>query len=250
MLKTGFVIAQDIFTPPLKSATPFKNGEILTYQMRYGFILGGVTTLSLREEFYNEKPVFHALAVGQTVGIANTLYGVKDIYESWFDRQTSLPFKQIRNIREGHYRMYNEVSYDRENNTITSKLSGIHKVPEKILDLTSVFYYLRRVDFSKMNDGDVIFVNLYFADEIFPFRLRYSGKEVINTNFGKITCLKISPVVEVGRMFKAKDDLTIWFTDDKNCLPVLVRMDIRYIGDVLLKLIKSENTVEPMIVQE
>ena len=146
--------------------------------------------------------------------------------------------------------MYNEVSYDRENNTITSKLSGIHKVPEKILDLTSVFYYLRRVDFSKMNDGDVIFVNLYFADEIFPFRLRYSGKEVINTNFGKITCLKISPVVEVGRMFKAKDDLTIWFTDDKNCLPVLVRMDIRYIGDVLLKLIKSENTVEPMIVQE
>ena len=101
-----------------------------------------------------------------------------------------------------------------------------------------------------MNEGEVIFVNMYFADEIFPFRLKYIGKDNVRTKFGKISCFKISPVVEVGRMFKAKDDLTIWFTDDDNRLPVLVRMDIRLVGDVLLKLIKYENTVYPMMVQQ
>ena len=88
-----------------------------------------------------------------------------------------------------------------------------------------------------------------FADEIFPFRLRYSGKENVKTKFGSINCIKISPVVEVGRMFKKDDDLTIWFTDDDNRLPVMVRMDIRIVGAVFLKLIGYENTASPIVFQ-
>jgi hypothetical protein len=50
-------------------------------------------------------------------------------------------------------------------------------------------------------------------------------------------------------MFKAKDDLTVWFTDDGNCLPVLVKMNIRYVGAVYLELIKYQNLANPMMVQ-
>ena len=238
---------QEIFTPPLKPISAFNAGEILTYQIRYGFIVGGITTFTITDDVYDGKPVFHARAIGETTGMANTLYGVRDVYESWFDKERNLPYKQIRNIKEGHYTRYNEVTYDRDNNTVNSKLSGVHNVPEKILDLTSTFYYLRRIDFSKMKEEDVIFVNMYFADEIFPFRLRYKGKEIIKTKFGKIECLKICPVVAVGRMFKAQDDLTIWFSDDENHLPVLVKMDISVVGSVLLKLVKYENTVNQMV---
>lgn len=249
-LKAVCVDAQEIYNPPVQPNTAFIPGENLTFQIRYGFIVGGTTTLSIREEVYNEKPVIHAVAIGQTTGMAEKLYGVKDIYESWFDKETNLPYKQIRNIREGRYRQYNEVTYDRGNNTVNSRLSGVHEVPDKILDLSSVFYYIRRIDFTKINEGDVIFVNLFFSDEIFPFRLRYRGKETIRTKFGKISCLKISPVVEVGRMFKTQDDLTIWFTDDGNYLPILVRMDIRVVGAVLLKLIKYQNIANPLIFQK
>lgn len=250
LLIATYVDAQDIFTPPVKPNTAFKAGENLTYQVRYGIIVAGISNLSLTEEVYQNKTVFHALTLGQTTGLADKIYGVKDIYESWFDKKTNLPYKQIRNISEGHYRKYNEVTYDRKNNTVHSKLSGIHKVPAKILDLTSTFYYIRRVDFSKVKEGDVISVNMYFSDEIFPFRLIYKGKETIRTKFGKIKCLKICPIVEVGRMFKTRDDLTIWFTDDDNCLPVLVKMDIRIVGSVILKLISFENTVHPPAFQE
>jgi hypothetical protein len=241
--------AQEIFTPALKSNSAFGAGENLTYQIRYGFIVGGITTFSLTEEFYNEKPVFHARVIGETTGMAHTIYGVRDIYESWFDKETNLPYKQIRNIKEGHYTKYNEVTYNRENNTVNSRLSGLHAVPEKILDLTSTFYYLRRVDFSGLNEGDVILVNMYFADEIFPFRLRYGGKESIRTKLGKINCIKICPVVEVGRMFKTQDDLTIWIADDKSRIPVLVKMDISVVGVVILKLTSCENTVSGLVVE-
>jgi len=242
--------AQEIFTPPVKHNTAFKSGENLTYQIRYGLIIGGTTTLSLKEVVYDEKFVYHALAIGQTSGMADKIYEVKDIYESWFDKETNMPYKQVRNIKEGSYKWYNEVTYNRENNTVHSMKTGIHEVPEKILDLASAFYYLRRIDFSEITRGDVIFVNMYFSDEIFPFRLKYKGRENVKTKFGKIKCFKISPVVEVGRMFKAKDDLTVWFTDDGNCIPVLVKMDIRYIGAVYLELIKYQNTVNPMIFQK
>jgi hypothetical protein len=232
--------AQELSNPPLKIVTPFLSGEKLTYQVKYGFLVGGITTFTLSDTIYKSKPVFHARAIGQTSGLANTIYGVKDIYESWFDKNSTLPYKQIRNIKEGRYTLYNEVTYNRKNNTVYSELSGEHQVPEKILDLCSTFYFIRRVDFSKMNEGDILFVNMYFADEVFPFHLRYVGRETIRTKNGKMNCIKISPVVEVGRMFETKDDLTIWFSDDDKCIPVLVRMELRIVGAVILKLVKYE----------
>jgi len=250
LIKTFSIEAQEIFNPPIKLNIAFKAGEKITYQIKYGFIVGGTTTLTLADTVFQNRSVFHASAVGETKGMADKLYGVKDVYESWFDKETNLPYKQIRNIKEGHYKWYNEVTYNRENNTILSKRSGIHEVPEKILDLSSVFYYIRRIDFSKMKEGDGIFVNLYFADEIFPFHLRYQGKETIKTKLGNINCIKICPVVEVGRMFKQDDDLSIWFTDDDNRLPVMVRMEIRIVGSVYLKLIKYENLANPLVFQE
>ena len=153
-----YVNSQEIFNPQVKPEIVFKAGENLTYQIRYGIIVAGVTSLSLTEEVYDGKTVFHARTVGQTTGMADNLYSVNDIYESWFDKKTNLPYKQIRNISEGRYTKYNEVTYNRKNNTVHSKLSGIHEVPEKILDLTSTFYYIRRVDFTKIKEGDVILV--------------------------------------------------------------------------------------------
>jgi len=247
LLKVLYVDAQEIFTPPVKANHAFIDGEKLTYQVKYKFIVGGIATFSLNEVIYEGKKVFHALAVGKTTGLANTIYGVKDSYESWFDKETNLPFKSVRDIHEGRYEKYNEVIFNRENNTVNSKLSGAHSVPSKILDLTSTFYYLRRVDFSKVKEGDVVFVNMYFSDEIFPFRIKYEGKETIKTEFGKIECHKIKPEVEVGRIFKKPDDLTIWLTDDDNCIPVQVKMKIRVVGAVHLQLISSENLANNLI---
>jgi hypothetical protein len=55
--------------------------------------------------------------------------------------------------------------------------------------------------------------------------------------------------VEVGRMFKTQDDLTIWIADDKSRIPVLVKMDISVVGVVILKLISCENTVSGLVVE-
>ncbi|MDP2115339.1 MAG: DUF3108 domain-containing protein [Bacteroidota bacterium] len=249
LINTLSVNAQPFVNPSIKPNTAFMAGEKLTYQIRYGIIVGGITTLSLTNDIYENKEVFHAVATGKTTGMAEVIYGVNDVYESWFDKETNLSYKQIRNIKEGSYTKYNEVTYNRKNNTVNSKLSGVHSVPEKILDLTTSLYYMRRIDFSKVKENEVIFLDIYFSDEIFPFYMRYKGKETIRTKFGKISCLRISPVVEVGRMFKTPNDVSIWITDDGNYLPVLIEMDIRIVGKIHLKLINYENIVNPLNIQ-
>ncbi|MBW8331542.1 MAG: DUF3108 domain-containing protein [Prolixibacteraceae bacterium] len=249
LISTLLVNAQPFVNPSIKPNTAFKAGEKLTYQIRYGIIVGGITTLSLTNDIYEDKAVFHAVATGKTTGMAEVIYGVNDVYQSWFDKETNLSYKQIRDIKEGNYTKYNEVTYNRKNNTVNSKLSGVHKVPEKILDLATSLYYIRRIDFSKVKENEVIFVNIYFSDEIFPFYLRYKGKETIRTKFGKIKCLRISPVVEVGRMFKTPNDVSIWVTDDGNYVPVMIEMDIRIVGKIHLKLIDYENLVNPMMIE-
>ena len=250
LIQVQLVNAQEVINPPVKANTAFISGETLTFQMRYGLITAGTTQLSLIDTVYENKSVFHSYTVAQTTGLADKIYGVKDVFESWFDKETNLPYKQISNVKEGRYTKFNEVTYNRNNNTIHSKLSGIHKVPRKILDLSSTLYYIRRIDFSKVKKGEMVFLNMYFSDEIFPFRFLYMGKESIRTKFGKISCLKVNPVVEVGRMFKQSDDLTIWLTDDLNRIPVLIRMEIRVVGSVNLKLVEYKNVANPMAFQE
>jgi len=255
-LKISFVIillfsvllgySQKLVVPTLKSESAFKNGEKLNYQIRYGFITGGTTIISLAEDTYDNKKVFHAIVTAHTTGMAEVVYGVKDVYESWFDKKTNLSYKQIRNIKEGNYIQYNEVTYNRKNNTVNSKLSGLHSVPKNIIDLATTLYYIRKIDFSKVENDDLLFLNIYFADEIFPLYFRYSGKETIRTKFGKISCIKISPVVEVGRMFKTPDDVIIWLSDDINSIPVLIEMDIRIVGKIHLKLMSYENVMNPL----
>ena len=241
LLITLNTVAQKAIIPAFKKDAAFSASENLTYQIRYGILVAGITRFSLTDTLYQGRPAFHAVAIGQTTGLADKLYSVKDIYESWFNKKTILPFKQVRNISEGKYDLYNEVTYNRKNNTVTSKLSGVHPVPAKILDLASTFYYIRCLDFSNVDEGDTISIDMYFADAIYPFQFRYLGKETIKTKFGKINCLKICPIVEVGRMFKNQDDVMIWFTGDKNCLPVEIRMNVRNVGTVHLKLTDFEN---------
>lgn len=212
---------------PISNTVAFKHGEELSYTLHYGFIKAGEAKISLTQEsFANAFDVFHATARAVTTGLAKTLFPVVDVYESFFDIKTSLPIKSIRNIREGNYKYYNEVYFNHLNNTIKSQLSGEHKVPAYIHDMLSAFFYVRRIDFSTYKGGEIVSVDTYFGDEIFPFYIVFKGRETVKTDLGKFKCLKFVPIVEPGRIFKESDDMTFWLADDDNKFPVQVKLDM------------------------
>lgn len=218
----------------------FKDGEHLKYLLRYGPIKGGHATLSLNSVKYKGEYVYHAKALAKSTGMTDKLFKIEDIYESYFDKETCLPKKAIRNISEGKYKFYNEVFFDHQNDTLYSQKSGMYETPENILDILSSLYYLRNVDFDTVSEGDVIHLVTFFGDEIFPFDLRYRGKEVVKTKLGSFRCHRFDPVVEVGRIFESEDDMTFWISDDDNLIPILVRFDM-IVGSVRCELIEFAN---------
>jgi hypothetical protein len=247
VLCASYLKSQVILNPPIKVNKAFIAGEKLTYKMQYGLISAGYVELSLYKEEYQGKVVFHSVSMARTSGLAEKIYGVKDIYESWFYPENNMPYRHEFSVKEGRFKRHNKVTYDRSNNTVDSELSGIDTVPELILDLSSILYYVRRIDFSALKVGEVILLNMYFPDEVFPFYFVYNGKEDIKTKAGKISCIRLNPLVEVGRMFRSKDDLSMWLSDDGNLIPILIRLDIRIAGSIDLYLTAYEKTANPLL---
>lgn len=237
----GTPVKTDITLPAISNIPAYQHGEELNYNVHYGFITGGAASITLKQEAIDGNDVFHAVIQGRTTGLAQKLFKVLDIYESYFDVKTSLPLKSVRNVREGNYRSYNEVTFDRKNNTVNSQKSGVHKVPANLHDMVSAFFYIRRIDFSKYKGGEIINVNTFFGDELFPFYVVFKGRETVKTDLGKFKCLKFVPIVEPGRIFKESDDMTFWFSDDNNKVPVRIKFDI-LVGSFKCDLTSFKNT--------
>jgi len=233
---------------------PYKPGEKIKYQIKYGPLNGGVATLQIKEKTWNNQKVLHAVVSGRTTGIADALYKVNDTYESYIDPKSDLPVFSIRNISEGKYRKYNEVSFDHftraDSVILMSNLSGKHIAPKGILDILSCFYWFRKYELANgepLKYGDTFTLTTWFADELYPIILRYRGIEYIKVKGGKIKCYCFNPVTEVGRLFRTNDDMSIWFSADENFLPVKVRFDI-FVGSVYVDFVSYEGLIKPLLI--
>ena len=87
-------------------------------------------------------------------------------------------------------------------------------------------------------------INMFFDNENYVFKLKYLGKEMVNSKFGDIQCLKFRPLVQSGRVFKEQESVTLWISDDKNRLPIRLQADI-LIGSIKADLENFKNLNHP-----
>jgi hypothetical protein len=230
----------------------YKPGEKAIYSIQYGVITSGVGSLDVKSDTIDGKEVWHAKFSARTTGLADAIFKVIDIYEVYIDPVTELPVKSVRNIHEGRYRKYNVVMFDHKTRSdsaiLHSDLTGKHIAPKGIHDIVSCFYYFRNnvlPDGGKLKKGEIIEFNTWFTDQLYPIRLRFVGMEDVKIRGGKIKCYKFNPVTEVGRLFKTEEDVSFWFSADKNFLPVKIRFDI-FVGAFMVELSSYEGLVYPL----
>ena len=231
--------------PPIGTEPPFIVGEELNYSLSLGFITAGKGSFILKEDTIGNQKVFNSILSGSTSGMIDGIFKVRDVYESFFRIEDNLPLKAIRNVREGSYRFYDEQIFDPENNILESQKAGKLKIPEKTLDMASVLYYLRRINFDIMTEGDIIYFDTFFSKALFPFYVIYKGKEEIKISAGTFSAIKLVPVVEPGRIFKRSDGMTIWLTNDANKIPLMIKFEV-WVGAFKGELLKYKNLKYPL----
>jgi len=225
-----------LFTVPLiaqKTYPAFKSGEWLKFRIHYGFLNASYATLHLSTDTIDSIPVYHVVGKGKTTGFASIFFKVDDTYESYFGRKDGKPYRFIRKLSEGGYTKDIEIDfhYNDDKAIITdNKHDKKFDIPihDNIQDLLSAAYHLRnQYKFEDFKEGESINMDMLFDEEgIYKFKLKFLGKEVIRTKFGKVECLKFRPLVQSGRVFKEQESLTLWVSNDLNKIPIRIKADL------------------------
>ncbi|UAM97409.1 DUF3108 domain-containing protein [Polaribacter litorisediminis] len=232
-----------------KKEIAFKSGESLRYKMSYsGFLRAGTAVLEIKEEDFNGKKVFHTKGSGWTSGMIKWFFAVDDVYESYFDKDSVKPYLFKRKINEGGYKKHRITSFNH-----TAKIAYVQDfIHQKdttisildIQDMMSSFYYLRNQNVKNLEKGDEIAIDIFMDSQVYPFKLRFLGREVLRTKFGKVNSLIFRPLVQSGRVFKAEESVTIWITDDANKIPIKMMASLS-VGSLRAELESYEGLANP-----
>ncbi len=227
-----------------------QSGEVLNYRIHYGILNAGTATLTTLKTNYMGQPHFYVKGYGRTTGAVRAFFKVEDNYESFINYKTGLPSYYVRNVQEGGYTQHLQTVFNHTNQTLilTNKkksTSEVLKSVKGVQDMLSAFYYLRSLDPGELKVGTVKKLNVWIDDELFPFQLKVAGTEDIKTKFGTINCLKIIPQVISGRVFKDKEGVTLYVSNDRNFVPVSIKAELA-VGSLKASLDSYKNVKYPL----
>jgi len=226
----------------------FQDGERLFFRVYYNmgrlWVGAGEASFTVNREAYNGRQVYHVTGDGKTLKSYEWFYKVRDRYETFIDVKTMLPVKFIRNVNEGGFRIYNNVTFNQQlGQAISTK--GVYTVPKCIQDVLSAIYYARNIDYNKHKPGDKIPFSMFLDDQVYNLYIRYMGKERIRTKYGTFNAIRITPLLIEGTIFKGGEKMVIWVSDDNNHLPLRVDSPI-LVGSVKVDLMGYEKLRNPL----
>lgn len=228
--------------------TAYKEGEIITYKIYYTlagvYVEAGEVNFSCNLEQLNNKPVYHLTATGTTLPFYDHFYKVRDRYESYTDTETLKPLQFRRNIKEGGTKKYENIRFNHTANTAITD-SGVLKVEPCIQDALSAVYYLRNIKFVHINQGDKIPFTIILDGKVYLTYIRYLGREIIKTKYGKFHTIKFKAMLIKGTLFEEGEKMTVWVSDDSDHLPLRVESPI-IIGNVKADMMEFQNLKSPL----
>ena len=227
----------------------FKKGEFLRYDVSYGYFDAAEATLEVKKysQKINGRNTMHIVGKGRSRGALSIFFRVEDRYETYIDEEALLPWKFIRHVREGGYKLDRNIKFNHYTNKAIVEQNDSQRYPVEpnTQDLLSAFYYARTLDLQNAKLNQEFVVNTFFDREMYPLKFKFLGKEELKTKLGTFECLKFRPIVESGRVFKEEEDVTIWVSNDPNKVPLKVQSDL-LVGSIVMELVEHKNLVVPL----
>ncbi|MDB5121071.1 MAG: hypothetical protein JWN56_2289 [Sphingobacteriales bacterium] len=224
----------------------FQAGEQLKYKLRYGFLTAAEANLKveLTDVKFDGEEVLHLIAEGKTSGAFNVLYKVRNRYDSYISKKELSPFLYTENIHESNYRRTDKARFYQDQRKIVSK-KGTFKGDGQTFDLVSAYYFARSLDLNKVKYGDKFVMDYFLDDGVTKLDIQYVGKERVKTAIGTFNCLKFSPSIQPGRIFRKDSKLYLWITDDGNRIPVKAQVEL-LVGSVTMELSTASGLKYPL----
>lgn len=244
LITVSGVSAQEL---PLKKEPVFQAGEVLQYKLKYGFITAAEGTLKVLNSDlkFGDKPTYKLVVDARTSGTFDIFYKIRDHYDSYIDKTTLTPYFYQENVREASYKRQDKARFYQDTRKVVSNRGTFTAPTDQTFDLVSAYYFARSLEISKMKIGDQFKLNYFLGDNVHQLEIKYVGKEVVDSKLGKIRCLKFSPSIDPGRIFRKDSNLYLWITDDGNRVPVKAQVEI-IVGAVTMEIKSAEGLKYPL----
>jgi len=173
----------------------------------------------------------------------DSYFKMRDLYESYVNPYSLKPTLFKRSVLEGKYIKKEKYVFNTAENSVTCVSKKMNRPEEtsKIaigsttLDVVSLVYKIRTIDFSKMTKGQSMRFTLLFDKKEHYVWIKMMGTETVNAgNLGKKECYKLSISAKTNKL-KGVDKNLIWLTTDTKKIPCLIKFSIPVgVGQVTL----------------
>ncbi|HKI78205.1 MAG TPA: DUF3108 domain-containing protein [Ignavibacteriaceae bacterium] len=204
----------------------FKEGEKLTFDLKYGFVTAGISIMQIRDirKIFG-RDTYHITFEVNSVPSFDWIYKVRDRYETYLDVKGIFPWRFEQHLREGKFSRDFSAFFDQRNGKAKTT-DGTYDIPPYVNDIVAAFYLARTYDYSKMEIGEIIHLFNFYKDKAYGLDIKYLGKEVIDAPAGKFNCIIVEPIIKEGGLFKSEGSIYVWLSDDQQKIPVRVKTKV------------------------
>lgn len=243
----------------------YKVGEELKYQIRWGIVHVGTSTMSIPKTIdFNGKKCLVLKSTAKSNSVIDLMFPVNDTIMSYYDPISQRPYWSMKDLNEGNYHKYNSVYYNFQTKTAhwtKKEFSGndeegklrsdakwkyksgtTEKLPKGILDILSAVYYMRNHK-EKAETGKSFTLNIFDDLEIAKLKMNLLRKETItlnvNNNSKTFSAIVVRPEYKTSGVFHSSGSVQIWISDDMHKIPLQIKANIKLLGDITVELIES-----------
>ena len=219
---------------------PFRSGEDLHFSVMYKW--GAVNTevagahIQLDSMRFQGTTVYHTDFTVKSAPFFDLFFKMREHFQSWFTPEDLRPLRFSRDTYEGGYTATNLYRYDWPAGVIHADLNfngnGLQQMDIPLegcaYDLPALIYSLRTLDMEGMKAGERKPLRFAIDDAVFDIRITCRGVETLKVRrVGKVQVHHFSCSVVSGEMFEGDQELQVWFSADKNKIPVAVMAPLR-----------------------
>ncbi len=217
------VLPPDTFTSLMPEYVGFGEGERLVFAMQYGLVTAGDATLEIRNiAEIDSTPCYRIVSDARTNKFFSAFFKVRDRYESYMDTLELVSLRYEKHIREGNFKRDKVVDFDQRRH-VAIYPEGDMPIAPRTQDVLSALYYVRTLP---LEVGQAISLANHIDGKNYPLVVKVHRKETVTVDAGTFDCIVVEPMLRGPGLFQQKGRLTVWLTDDKYKMPVLMKTKV------------------------
>ena len=204
---------------------PFGVGEKLTFDVRFGPLKVGTSTMEVREISHIRGRAAYKTYFRVQGG--TFFYKVDDVLQSWIDTETLSSLRFVQSLEEGsrqrerHFEIYPARSVYVE----VTKSPQEHPSVSNPLDDASFLYFIRTIP---LEVGQSYEFNRYFRPDRNPVKVRVMRRERIVVPAGTFNAIVVRPTIKTKGIFAENGEAELWLSDDDRRMVLQLKTKVSF----------------------